>query len=60
VRRDAFGPDGREVRAEVVEEIMQVFFAGQAGLRRRAEPGPVAEEEGTDICDEVLLGAARG
>lgn len=58
-RRDAFGPDGREVRAEVVEEIMRVFFAGQRALRRRVagEAGPGAE--GVDICDEVLLGAVR-
>lgn len=60
LRRDAFGPDGREVRAEVVEEIMRVFFAGQTGVHRRAEVAPVAAVEEADICDEVLLGAARG
>ncbi len=58
--RDAFGPDQREVRPEVVEMIMQVFFAAQTGLARRA----VAEAEGgagdLEVCDEVLLDAVRG
>jgi len=57
--RDAFGPDQREVRDEVVERIMQVFFAGQAGIARDAARGAEAEQ-GIEVCDEALLDAARG
>ena len=59
--RDAFGPDQREVRPEVVETIMDVFFAAQTGLTRRvAAKDPTAEEAAAaELCDEVLLAAAR-
>lgn len=59
--RDAFGADQREVRPEVVETIMDVFFSAQTGLRRHVAPqGPSAEEAAAaELCDEVLLAAAR-
>lgn len=53
--RDAFGPDQREVREEVVAAIMDVFFAGQSGLRRQAGVAPLAEDGAVEVCDEVLL-----
>lgn len=60
--RDAFGPDQREVRPEVVETIMDIFFAGQTALtRRKAKDAPDPEEAAAaELCDEVLLAAARG
>lgn len=58
--RDAFGPDQREVREEVVETIMQVFFAGQEGILRDGRGAAVPEDKGIEVCDETLLDAARG
>ena len=43
----------------VVERIMPVFFAGQAGIARDAARGAEAEQ-GIEVCDEALLDAARG
>jgi hypothetical protein len=58
--RDAFGPDQREVREEVVERIMQVFFAGQSGILREGQGAALQGDKGIEVCDEVLLDAARG
>lgn len=57
--RDAFGPDQREVRDEVVETIMRVFFAGQDRILRGGRGAAVQGEKDLEICDEVLLDAAR-
>jgi hypothetical protein len=58
--REAFGPDQREVREEVVERIMQVFFAGQSAIQREGQGAALPEGNGVEVCDEVLLDAARG
>jgi hypothetical protein len=58
--RDAFGPDQREVRDDVVERIMQVFFAGQDGILRDWQGTAAPEDKGIELCDETLLDAARG
>lgn len=58
--RDAFGPDQREVRGEVVERIMQVFFAGQDGILRDWQGAAAPEDKAIEVCDETLLDAARG
>ena len=57
--RDAFGADQREVRPEVVDLIMRVFFAGQTGLVRLARDGVGPDAAEAEICDEILLDAAR-
>lgn len=57
--RDAFAADQREVRDEVVETIMQVFFAGQKGILRDARDGAAPGGAGTEVCDEILLDAMR-
>lgn len=56
--RDAFAPDQREVKDDVVERIMQAFFAAQTGLNRHDTATGQADEAET-ICDELLLDAAR-
>lgn len=56
--RDAFGPDQREVRPEVVALIMETFFAAQTGLRRDTATAPPTDEA-AELCDEILLAAAR-
>lgn len=52
--RDAFAPDQREVRDEVVATIMDVFFTAQTGLCRSA-PKAQARDPVADLCDEILL-----
>lgn len=55
--RDAFDAGGREVRDEVVRQIMGVFFAAQPALSRNVA-SDVPEQPDT-VCDEILLQAAK-
>lgn len=57
--RDAFAPDQREVRPEVVALIMEIFFAAHPALTRNVASGaPLsADAAQAELCDEVLLAA---
>lgn len=55
--RDAFDASQREVKDEVVTEIMTTFFAAHPGLSRTLPE--VAAEEPDTVCDEILLDASR-
>lgn len=55
--REAFLANEREVRPEVVDQIMRLFLGAQTGLSLSSETA-VATEVDT-VCDELLLRAVR-